>query len=98
MIVVLTGGEQSDNIGMSEAAKLGIAALVQRKRGEPEQSLAEVAAIKEVNSIPYHWHTNNTHDYDGDNDDGYRNNSNNKNDDNENNYYYNNIVSGAFSS
>ncbi len=46
--------EQDDNAGMSEAVKQNIDALVKRNKDEPEQRLAEVAAIKEVDAIPHH--------------------------------------------
>ena len=52
MIVVVTGGEQSGNEGISDAVMQGIAALVKHNRDEPVQRLAEVTAIKEVNPIP----------------------------------------------
>ena len=48
-MLFLTGGEQRDNEGMSEAVKQNIKALVKRNKDEPEQRLAEVSAIKEVN-------------------------------------------------
>ena len=54
VIVVLTGGEQDSNEGMSDAVKQDIAAVVKRNEDEPEQRLAEVAAINEVNIIPHH--------------------------------------------
>jgi len=54
VIVVLTGWEQSDNEGMSDAVKDQIRAFFKRNKDEPEQRLAEVAAIKEVNIIPRH--------------------------------------------
>jgi hypothetical protein len=60
VIVGLTGGEQKRNTGMSEDVQRDIAALVKRNRDEPEQRFAEVAAIKEVNPIPRHRHTNST--------------------------------------
>jgi hypothetical protein len=60
VIVGLTGGEQKRNTGMSEDVQRDIAALVKRNQDEPEQRLAEVAAIKEVNLIPRHRHTNTT--------------------------------------
>ena len=52
MVVVVTGGEQSGNKGISDAVKRDIAALVKRNKDEPVQRLAEVTAIKEVNRIP----------------------------------------------
>ena len=52
MVVVVTGGEQSDNKGIGDAVKREIAALVKRNWDEPVQRLAEVTAIKEVNRIP----------------------------------------------
>ena len=52
MVVVVTGGEQSDIRGISDAVKRAIAAVVKHNKDEPVQRLAEIAAIKEVNPIP----------------------------------------------
>ena len=55
MVVVVTGGEQSGNEGISDAVKRDmkgdLAALVKRNKDEPVKRLAEVTAIKEVNPI-----------------------------------------------
>ena len=51
VVVVVTGGEQSGNEGISDAVKGDLAALVKRNKDEPVKRLAEVTAIKEVNPI-----------------------------------------------
>jgi len=87
--LLLKFGEQ-DGTGISEAVKRSISAFVKRNEEEPEQRLAEVAAIKEASPIhhdhhqhhPHHCHTNNSHD--DDDDDDYDDNNNNYKD----NHYY----------
>ncbi len=56
MIVVVTGGEQSDNKGISDAVKRDIADFVKRNQDEPVQRLAEIAAFKQVHPIPHDDH------------------------------------------
>ncbi len=91
MIVVLKCGAQGGNEGMSEAVERDIDALVKRNKDEPEQRLAEVAAIKEVNPISHHRHKNNTYDdNDDDNDDDNHNNTKHSNHNNNHNNNSNN--------
>ncbi len=47
-LVLLTCAGQVANNGMSDAVKQIVFAMIQRNQNEPEQRLAEVAAIQEV--------------------------------------------------
>ena len=56
MVVVVTGGEQSGNKGISDAVKREIEDLCNFNTNNPSQKLAELLAIKEVSRpLPARW-------------------------------------------